>query len=96
MSIRYDQQSILEGNARQRDRMETPTSFTNPGGLERPGKTRMAGQMGARALELMSDPNSAQQTNDWMELFSDSNEGAAFNAAKMNKAVSMAQTEAMG
>ena len=96
MSIRFDRQSILEGNQRQRDRMETPTSFSNPGSLDRTGKTRMAGEMGARALELMNNPNEAQRANDWMELFSESNEGATFNTAKMNKAVDMAQTEAMG
>lgn len=96
MTIRFDQQSILEGNQRQRDRMETPTSFTNPGTMERGGKTRMAGEMGARALELMNNPAEQQRANDWMELFSDSNEGAAFNTAKMNKAADMAQVEAMG
>ncbi len=47
---------------------------------------RMAGPYGAFAIRLMNDPNAAKVTNDWMNLFDDSNDGANFLATRQSKA----------
>ena len=70
--IRQGRQNQLEAN-------ETPASFTMENGVVRSEDTgdlafksrpnRMAGEMGARALELMNDPNELQRTQSWMDAF---------------------------
>tara|TARA_B100001778_G_scaffold271016_1_gene232892 strand:+ start:2665 stop:2976 length:312 start_codon:yes stop_codon:yes gene_type:complete len=82
--MNYDRESILSGNQIQKDRQETPSTFHAANQLDRPRtKTRMAGEMGARAQELINDPNEQKNTDNWMELFGQSNEGNAFNQAKI-------------
>lgn len=90
--MRYDKGTILHGNQSQQDRKETSTSFSSPGRLDAPrNRTRMAGEMGARALELLGNPEEAKRTSEFMELFADTNEGTQFNQAKMMKAAAAAQ-----
>ena len=44
----------------------------------------MAGRIGQRALDYMTDPAEQNRTNKWMESFGLSNQGAQFNMAKLN------------
>jgi hypothetical protein len=44
----------------------------------------MAGRIGQRALDYLTEPDEQNRTNKWMEAFGQSNEGATFNMAKMN------------
>ena len=83
----YERESILEGNKIQKRLQETPSSFHAASSLDRPDtRTRMAGEKGARALELMSDPQAQEEANSWMKLFGMSNQGMQFNQAKMLQA----------
>ena len=45
--------------------------------------SRMAGEVGARAMQLMNDPEEFDRTMGWMSLFSQSNDGAQWNEARM-------------
>jgi hypothetical protein len=47
------------------------------------GDMRMAGEVGARAMQLMNDPEEFDRTMGWMNLFSRSNDGARWNEARM-------------
>jgi len=44
---------------------------------------RMAGEVGARAMQMMNDPQEFDRTMQWMNLFSQSNDGARWNEARM-------------
>ena len=44
---------------------------------------RMAGQEGARAMQLMNDPQELDRTMSWMQQFGMSNDGAQWNEARM-------------
>ena len=85
----YSPQDIQQGNSLKIKAEETPSNFgTVDGAIERQesagfGKTRFAGQKGARLVELMQDPAEAQRTMNWMTQFNLSNEGMQFNQAKM-------------
>ena len=87
--MNYSTQDIQQGNRLKTQAEETPTNFgTVDGATERPestgfGKTRFAGQKGARMIELMQDPTEAQRTMNWMSQFGLTNEGMQFNQAKM-------------
>ena len=43
----------------------------------------MAGEMGARALELMNNPNEQARVQGWMMKFGLTNQGMQWNQAKM-------------
>ena len=85
----YSPQDIQQGNRLKTMAEETPTNFgTVDGAIERPesagfGKTRFAGQKGARMIELMQDPVESQRTQNWMTAFNLSNEGMQFNQGRM-------------
>ena len=93
--MEFNAQQIAQGRANQRDAEETPQSFLRENGVTRTQDTgdlsnrvrnqRMAGQVGSRALELMNNPEEMQRTADWMNAFADSNQGAEWNMAKMNR-----------
>ena len=96
MNISYDRQTLMEGNRQKEQAKERPTTFAEYNGAVEPQPTgnlalsnqsRMAGQKGARALELMQNPNAAMAVNEWMNLFGQSNQGQEFNAAKMQQAM---------
>ena len=100
MNLTYDRQSLIQGNRIRRQNEEQPATFAEyngatdvipAGNMELRNQTRMAGQMGARALELMNNPEASQQVNNWMELFGQSNQGAEFNMAKSQQAMAQAQ-----
>ena len=91
--------TIRQGRKNQLEANETPQSFTVENGATRTNDTgdlskrarpsRMAGEMGERALVLMNDPNEAKRTDFWMQAFGESNQGAEWNMAKMNGGVPM-------
>ena len=96
MNIQYDKQTLVQGNRQRAEAEERPTTFAEYNGavspspsssLELSSQTRMAGQKGARALELMQNPEAAQNVNDWMNLFGQSNQGGEFNQQKMQQAM---------
>ena len=92
--MEFNPETIAQGRANQRDAEETPQSFLRENGVVRTQDTgdltnrtrnqRMAGQVGARALELMNSPEEMNRTADWMNAFAQSNQGAEWNMAKMN------------
>ena len=87
--MNYSPQDLQQGLRLKTQSEETPSTFgTNEGALTRNespsfGTSRMAGAVGARALQLMSDPQEMQRTQNWMQTFGMSNEGFQFNQAKM-------------
>ena len=94
MSIQYDRQTLIEGNRLRAQASERPSTFAEyngavdvipSGGLQLNNQSRFAGQVGARALELMN-PAAAQQTENWMGMFSQSVPGMEFNQAKILQA----------
>ena len=92
MDFDYSKQTIAQGRDNQQRIQEAPNTFGKSSGadaytqtsyLDKP-KQRMAGRVGQRALDYMTDKEEQQRTNKWMETFGLSNEGAVFNQAKMN------------
>ena len=87
--MNYSPQDIQQGLRLKKQSEETPTSFgTNEGAIDRSesagfGKSRMAGEVGARLVQLMNDPVESQRTMNWMSQFGLTNEGMQFNQAKM-------------
>jgi len=89
--MKFDAQSLQQGRMNARAAEETPGSFGEANGADVVNSTRdltknprrMAGEMGMRAQQLMSDPVEAQRTQNWMQQFGMSNEGMQFNQAKM-------------
>ena len=99
MNLSYDKASILQGNKLRMENEERPTTFAEYNGAvdAKPSlnldqsSQRMAGPVGARAMELMTNPVAQQATNNWMNLFNQSNPGADFNATKQAQANSQAE-----
>ena len=97
--MNYSPQDISQGLSLKRQAEETPSNFgILDGAAERPtgedfGKSRMAGQMGSRAMAMMNDPNEQQRTQNWMANFGMSNEGMQFNQARMMMANPQPQQE---
>lgn len=92
MRFEYGAPQVAQGRHNQQRSQETPTTFgrinsaedyqSSPQ-LDKP-RNRMAGQMGDRLLEYLNNGDEQQRTNEWMNAFSMSNEGAMFNQAKIN------------
>ena len=83
--MNYTRNEILKGVQRTKELEETDQTFENQDALA--GKTRMAGEVGARALKLMTNPLAQKTTTNWMEQFKESNEGFAFDQGKIQKAM---------
>ena len=89
--MKYDSNTLLNGRLNQKKAEETPTTFSSDQGVskaENGGRLdvqnqRMAGQEGARFVQMMLDPAERARTARWMDSFSRSNEGFQFNQAKM-------------
>ena len=89
--MNYDSNTLLNGRLNQKKAEETPTTFSSDQGVskaETGGRLdvqnqRMAGQEGARFVQMMLDPAERARTARWMDSFSRSNEGFQFNQAKM-------------
>jgi len=91
MRFDYDRSGVAQGMVNQSKAKENPTTFSKESGadhvsqvtsLDKP-KQRMAGEMGNRIMEYLSDPDEKARTDSWMEMFELSNEGQQFNQAKM-------------
>ena len=92
MNFDYSQTTLAQGRDNQQRIQEQPNTFgktnsadayTQTSNLDKP-RQRMAGRIGQRALDYMTDPEEQNRTNKWMESFGLSNQGAQFNMAKMN------------
>ena len=87
--MNYSYQDLKQGHRLRQQSEENPSTFgTNEGALTREespsfGTSRMAGAVGARALQLMNDPQEAKRTEGWMQQFGLSNPGYDFNQARM-------------
>lgn len=89
----FSAESLKQGVKNQEATAETPDSFSTIDGASQPRmsgsldkrNTRMAGQLGAFALQLMNDPNARAVKDGWMSKFGLSNQGAQWNQAKMNQ-----------
>ena len=88
--MKYTRQDFQQGSSVKKKAMETPSNFgILDGAIERPtaagyGK-RMAGPVGARAIQLMNDPVEQKRTAKWMAQFA-TNQGMPFWQARMNMA----------
>ena len=89
--MEFSRESLVQGLRNQEASAETPDSFATSDGAAMPrntspldkANTRMAGQMGAFALQMMNDPNAKAVNDAWMARFGMSNQGMEFNQAKM-------------
>ena len=104
MDLTYDRSTILNGNRLREQAEERPPTFAEYNGatdavpaskLDVTSNNRMAGPVGMRALELMNNPEAAMATNNWMNMFGQSNEGMQFNQAKQQQADQFAETQVM-
>ena len=88
--MKFQTQDILNGQRNEQKQKENPNSFgelngsavVNPDGQMK-SKSRMAGQQGQRAMEMMTNPEEQERTASWMKMFGLSNQGAQWNQAKM-------------
>ena len=92
MQMNYTPESIKMGRVNTQKIKETPNSFATQDGasavqetapLDRTSQDRMAGGMGARAVQLMNDPIEQQRVAGWMAMFGMTNQGMEWNQAKM-------------
>ena len=91
MNFKYDQANLQNGRLNAQTAQETPGTFGEVNSADTVASSkdlarspqRMAGQMGARALAMMEDPEEIQRTNQWMDQFGMSNQGMQWNQAKM-------------
>ena len=89
--MEFSKESIQQGQANQSASVETPETFATIEGAAQPRQgtelskknSRMAGEMGARALELMNNPAEANRVQGWMAQFGMTNQGMQWNQAKM-------------
>ena len=88
----YTQTTLLNGNRLRKEGQENPSTFATSGGavdtppsgsLDQKSTTRMAGEMGAFAVQLMSNPELQNTVQQWNGMFAQSNQGMEFNQAKM-------------
>lgn len=91
--MHYQRQQIIQGNRVKREAEENPSTFATENGasfsepskrLDDKGNGRFAGPVGAFAIRMMNDPQLADGVKKWDEMFVQSNEGLAFNQAKMS------------
>ena len=76
----YSKEAILQGRKNQESTTETPETFATIDGSTQVRPTRdldtqsqrMAGEVGARALQLMTNPDEIARTAEWMTKFKQS------------------------
>ena len=89
--MHFAKENLQQGLRNQQASAETPESFATIDGASQPregvelskGNSRMAGEQGARALELMNNPNEQVRVQNWMNRFGLTNQGMQWNQAKM-------------
>ena len=75
--MQFSKEAIQQGRANQDASAETPETFSRLDGAAQPregvelskGNSRMAGELGARTLELMNNPNEQARVQKWMMQF---------------------------
>lgn len=80
----FSKEAIQQGRANQDASAETPETFSRLDGAALPREgtelskrnSRMAGEMGARALELMNNPEEINRVTGWMAKFNNPAFGA--------------------
>jgi hypothetical protein len=97
--MKYSPQDLQQGMSLRQQAQETPANFGTIDGasdsqrtISQP-KSRMAGQMGERIKDLMTNPQEVARTQQWMGQFGMSNEGMQFNQARMMMANPQPQQE---
>ena len=91
MNFNYQPNDIAAGMVHKSKQEETPNVFAEMDGAARVSPSanldqkaqRMAGPVGARALELATNPEEQARTATWMQSFGLSNQGMEFNQARM-------------
>lgn len=92
MNMNYTPETLRQGQVNTRKAKETQNSFATQDGasavnetapLDKTAQDRMAGGMGARAIQMMNDPMEQQRVQGWMASFGMSNQGMQWNQAKM-------------
>ena len=87
----FNSKDLQNGVQNQQRARETPNTFSelngatstnNQGDLAKEN-SRMAGPVGARAMEMMRNPQERARTANWMQAFSTTNDGYKWNEAKM-------------
>ena len=89
--MKFQSQDLINGLKNEKMAKETPNTFgeingsasVNAAGEMKSPSGRMAGEEGARAMEMMTNPEEAKRTANWMRMFGMTNEGMQFNQAKM-------------
>ena len=89
--MKFSREALQQGRMNQRAAEETPGSFGSINGSDNVNATadltksprRMAGVMGARAMDMLNNPDEIARTKNWMQQFGMSNQGMEFNQAKM-------------
>lgn len=88
----FTKESLKQGRMNQDASMETPETFATIDGAAQVRPTRdmsiqnqrMAGQVGARALSLMTNPDEIARTAEWMAKFeNNAPQAAEWKQAKM-------------
>ena len=88
----YTQTTLLNGNRLRKEGQENPSTFATSGGavdtppaanLDSKSSTRMAGEMGSFAVQLMANPQLQNTVQQWNGMFAQSSQGFQFNQAKM-------------
>jgi hypothetical protein len=97
--MKYSAQDLQQGMTLRQEAQQTPANFgtidgasDTQGNMTQP-KSRMAGQMGERIKDLMTNPQEVARTQQWMGQFGMSNEGMQFNQARMMMANPQPQQE---
>ena len=99
----FDRNAIIQGSQLKRQLEEFPTVTATVNGEVDPlttdnlatgNRVRKAGPGGVFALNLMNNPQAAAETEYWINEFGQSNEGMAFNQAKMIQAQDIALVNA--
>ena len=103
MDQTFNRAAVLQGNQLKRQLEEFPTipAMVNGDvdpltsqGLAAQNTVRKAGPGGVHAINLMNNPEAIAATENWMNLFGQSNAGMEFNQAKMIQAQNMALADA--
>jgi hypothetical protein len=86
--MQYNRETIIQGLKNQQAAEETPETFATMNGADQSSdmdipKSRMAGPVGARALQLMNDPAYQAAADGWNAKFALTPQGVQFNQAKM-------------
>ena len=90
--MRFAKEALQQGRMNQEASAETPETFATIDSASQARdsgrdlsiqNTRMAGNVGARALAMMNNKEEIDRTADWMAKFGMSNQGVEWNQAKM-------------